>query len=100
MQVRAYNYWASLLADRAYPSVEDLDLEGVDFGAYSVLLDFTAGVETPGLAFIGDTLRAQSRIYEDVPNISHIPGRSLLARSPDHSLQTTPPRAQTDFETQ
>src|SRR3546814_4291406 len=23
MQVRAYNYWASLLADRAYPSVED-----------------------------------------------------------------------------
>ena len=27
MQVRAYNYWASLLADRAYPSVEDLDLE-------------------------------------------------------------------------
>src|SRR3546814_6288992 len=38
MQVRAYNYWASLLADRAYPSVEDLDLEGADFGAYSVLL--------------------------------------------------------------
>ena len=38
MQVRAYNYWASLLADRAYPSVEDLDLEGADFGAHSVLL--------------------------------------------------------------
>src|SRR3546814_4719895 len=66
MQVRAYNYWASLLADRAYPSVEDLDLEGADFGAYSVLLDFTAGVENPGLAYIGDTLRAESRIDEDV----------------------------------
>src|SRR3546814_12261497 len=80
MQVRAYNYWASLLADRAYPSVEDLDLEGADFGLYSVLLDFTAGVENPGLAYIGDTLRAESQIDEDVHYIIQIPGRSLLSR--------------------
>ena len=98
MQVRAYNYWASLLADRAYPSVEDLDLEGADFGAYSVLLDFTAGVENPGLAYIGDTLRAESRIDEDVHYISQIPGRSLLSRLTDHYLQIIANRAPIGFE--
>ena len=79
MQVRAYNYWASLLADRAYPSVEDLDLDGADFGSHSVLLDFTAGVENPGLAFLGNTLREESQIDEDVHYISQIP-RSPWAR--------------------
>src|SRR3546814_17028841 len=81
MQVRAYNYWASLLADRAYPPVEALDLEGADFGAYSVLLDFTAGVGNPGLAYIGDTLRSESQLPEDGNYISQIPGRSILART-------------------
>lgn len=98
MQVRAYNYWASLLADRAYPSVEDLDLEGADFGPYSVLLDFTAGVENPGLAYIGETLRAESQIDEDVHYISQIPGRSLLSRLTDHYLQIIANRAPIGFE--
>jgi hypothetical protein len=98
MQVRAYNYWASLLGDRAYPSVEDLDLENADFGPYSVLLDFTAGVENPGIAFIGDTLRAESRIDEDVHYISQIPGRSLLSRLTDHYLQIIANRAPIGFE--
>src|SRR3546814_14281297 len=63
MQVRAYNHWASLLSDRAYPSVEDLDLNNVgDFGPHSVLLDFTAGIESPAIAFLGDRLRAESQI--------------------------------------
>ena len=98
MQVRAYNYWASLLADRAYPSVEDLDLEGADFGPHSVLLDFTAGVENPGIAFIGDTLRAESQIDEEVHYISQIPGRSLLSRLTDHYLQIIANRAPIGFE--
>ncbi len=98
MQVRAYNYWASLLADRAYPSVEDLDLEGADFGSHSVLLDFTAGVENPGLAFLGDKLRAESQIDEDVHYISQIPGRSLLSRLTDHYLQIIANRAPIGFE--
>ena len=98
MQVRAYNYWASLLADRAYPSVEDLDLEGADFGPHSVLLDFTAGVENPGIAFIGDTLRAESQIDENVHYISQIPGRSLLSRLTDHYLQIIANRAPIGFE--
>ncbi len=98
MQVRAYNYWASLLADRAYPSVEDLDLEGADFGSHSVLLDFTAGVENPGIAFLGDRLRAESQIDEDVHYISQIPGRSLLSRLTDHYLQIIANRAPIGFE--
>lgn len=98
MQVRAYNYWASLLADRAYPSVEDLDLESADFGSHSVLLDFTAGVENPGLAFLGDKLREESQIDEDVHYISQIPGRSLLSRLTDHYLQIIANRAPIGFE--
>jgi hypothetical protein len=98
MQVRAYNYWASLLADRAYPSVEDLDLEGADFGSNAVLLDFTAGVENPGIAFVGDRLRVESQIGEDVHYISQIPGRSLLSRLTDHYLQIIANRAPIGFE--
>ena len=99
MQVRAYNYWASLLSDRAYPSVEDLDLGNVgDFGPHSVLLDFTTGVENPGIAFIGDRLRAESQVDEDVQYISQIPGRSLLSRLTDHYLQIIANRAPIGFE--
>ena len=98
MQVRAYNYWASLLADRAYPSVEDLDLDGADFGPYSVLLDFTAGIENPGLSYIGDRLRDESQIDDDVHYINQIPGRSLLSRLTDHYLQIIANRAPIGFE--
>ncbi|WP_414714580.1 hypothetical protein [Sphingopyxis sp.] len=98
MQVRAYNYWASLLAERAYPSVEDLDLESADFGPYSVLLDFTQGIENPGIAFLGDRLREESQIDEDVHYISQIPGRSLLSRLTDHYLQIIANRAPIGFE--
>ena len=99
MQVRAYNYWASLLADRAYPSVEDLDLDdSVDFGPYSVLLDFTAGVDNPGLSFLGDKLRTESQIDEDVQYIREVPGRSVLSRLTDHYLQIIANRAPIGFE--
>jgi hypothetical protein len=98
MQVRAYNYWASLLSDRAYPSVEDLDLDGADFGANSVLLDFTQGIDNPGLSFVGEKLREESEIDEDVHYISQIPGRSLLSRLTDHYLQIIANRAPIGFE--
>jgi hypothetical protein len=99
MQVRAYNYWASLLADRAYPSVEDLDLDNIDdFGPYSVLLDFTAGVENPGVSFLGEKLRIESQIDEDVHYIRDVPGRSLLSRLTDHYLQIIANRAPIGFE--
>ena len=99
MQVRAYNHWASLLADRAYPSVEDLDLDRAgDFGPHSVLLDFTSGIENPAIAFLGDRLRAESQIDPDVQYISQIPGRSLLSRLTDHYLQIIANRTPIGFE--
>lgn len=63
MQVRAYNYWASLLGDRSLPSIEDLapqDLE--DFGPYSVLLDFSTGLENPAIVYLGTALREECEI--------------------------------------
>ena len=49
MQVRAYNHWAGLLGDRNFPCIEDLDPDNLpDFGPYSVLLDFTSGIEKSG----------------------------------------------------
>ena len=39
MQVRAYNYWASLLGERNYPSVEDIEPDG--------LPDFLGGRAAP-----------------------------------------------------
>ncbi len=99
MQVRAYNHWASLLADRAYPSVEDLDLEHAgDFGPHSVLLDFTSGIDNPAIAFLGDRLRAESQIDAEVQYISQIPGRSLLSRLTDHYLQIIANRTPIGFE--
>src|SRR3546814_5122460 len=60
MQVRAYNYWASLLGDRSLPSIEDLvpqDLE--DFGPFSVLLDFSTELENPAIVYLGTALREE-----------------------------------------
>jgi hypothetical protein len=63
MQVRAYNYWASLLGERSLPSIEDLtpqDLE--DFGPNSVLLDFSTGLENPAIVYLGSALREECEI--------------------------------------
>lgn len=98
MQVRAYNYWASLLHDRAYPSVEDVDLDGADFGPNAVLLDFTQGIDNPGISYIGERLRAESQIDDEVHYIKDIPGRSLLSRLTDHYLQIIANRAPIGFE--
>ncbi len=98
MQVRAYNYWASLLADRAYPSVEDVDLDGADFGSNAVLLDFTQGIDNPGISYIGERLRVESQIDDEVHYIKDIPGRSLLSRLTDHYLQIIANRAPIGFE--
>ena len=81
MHVRAYNYWVSLLDGRAYPSVDDIDLDNTsDFGAQSVLLDFTHTGEDPAIAWLGEKLRAECGIPETFSLVSHVPPRSLLSR--------------------
>lgn len=99
MHVRAYNYWVSLLNGRTYPSIEDLEPENLDdFGPNSVLLDFTAGAENPGIAFLGKALREQTGLGTDITSINQVPSRSLLSRLTDHYLQIIANCAPIGFE--
>ncbi len=99
MHVRAYNHWVSLLRGRAYPSIEDLDPANIaDFGPHSVLLDFTAGIEDPAIAFLGRELRTETDLDQSITHISEVPSRSLLSRLTDHYLQIIANRAPIGFE--
>ncbi|WP_201752656.1 PAS domain-containing protein [Sphingomonas changnyeongensis] len=99
MHVRAYNYWVSLLGGRAYPSIEDLDPASIeDFGPNSVLLDFTAGIDNPRIAWLGRSLREESGAAATVRSIAEVPPRSLLSRLTDHYLQIIANRAPVGFE--
>ena len=98
MQVRAYNHWASLLGDAAFPDIADLDPEALeDFGPYSVLLDFSAGVEDPGVRFLGSELASECGA-EDIALLSDVPTRSLLSRITDHYMQIIANQAPIGFE--
>jgi hypothetical protein len=99
MHVRAYNYWVSLLNDRAYPSIEDLEPANLnDFAANSVLLDFTGGFENPTLTYLGSAIRAECDLPVELISAHEIPSRSLLSRLTDHYLQIIANRAPIGFE--
>lgn len=99
MHVRAYNFWAGLLGDRQFPSVEDLNPEtDEDFGPNSVLLDFTSGVENPTIQFLGQALREECELDESITSIEEVPARSLLSRITDHYLQIIANQAPIGFE--
>lgn len=100
MHVRAYNYWCSLLDGRDFPSIEDLDPNGIsDFGPHSVLLDFTEGSDDPATPFIGAAVREECSLAADgVQRISDVQSRSLLSRLTDHYMQIIANRAPVGFE--
>lgn len=99
MQVRAYNFWASLLDDRSFPSIEELDPASLpDFGPYSVLLDFTGGIENPAVQFLGDKLAEECGDGHAIRRLSDVPSRSLLSRITDHYLQIIANQAPIGFE--
>ena len=99
MQVRAYNFWASLLTDRVLPSIEDLDPHNLpDFGPNSVLLDFSLGIEDPAIVFLGEKLAAECGTSGPIAKLSDVPSRSLLSRITDHHLQIIANQAPIGFE--
>lgn len=99
MQVRAYNYWASLLQDRNFPLIEDLEpTELPDFGPYSVLLDFSKGIEDPAVRFLGGELAKECGTDNAISRLSDVPPRSLLSRITDHYLQIIANQAPIGFE--
>jgi len=99
MQVRAYNHWASLLGDRSFPAIDDLEPSDLhDFAPYSVLLDFTAGIENPGISYLGRALARECGTDEAITRLADVPARSLLSRITDHSLQILANQAPIGFE--
>ncbi|QZH76286.1 MAG: hypothetical protein JY451_07045 [Erythrobacter sp.] len=101
MQVRAYNFWASLLEDRNFPSIEDLDPTLLpDFGPHSVLLDFSTGIENPGIEYIGNALADECCAIADATprRLSDVPPRSLLSRITDHYMQILANQSPIGFE--
>jgi len=101
MQVRAYNFWASLLEDRNFPSIEDLDPTLLpDFGPNSVLLDFSTGIEDPGINYIGHALAEECCAIAAEPpcRLSDVPPRSLLSRITDHYMQILANQSPIGFE--
>lgn len=99
MQVRAYNFWTAQLHDKNYPSIEELDPDGPqDFSEYAVLLDFTSGIENPSIPYVGEKLRTECGLSEDITYLDEVPSRSLLSRITDHYLQIIANRAPIGFE--
>jgi hypothetical protein len=99
MQVRAYNYWTSLLGDRALPSIEDLAPDQLeDFGPNAVLLDFSVGLDNPAIVYLGAALRQECEIEGTIDYINDVPARSLLSRLTDHYLQIIANAAPIGFE--
>lgn len=99
LQVRAYNYWTEQLGDNNYPSIEELDPEdNEDFAPYGVLLDFTSGIENPSIAYVGDKLRTECALSDEVTYLDQVPARSLLSRITDHYLQIIANCAPIGFE--
>jgi hypothetical protein len=99
MQVRAYNFWTAQLDGKNYPCIEELDPAAVDdFRDYSVLLDFTSGIENPSIDFLGEKLRLECGLDSNISYLDEVPGRSLLSRITDHYLQIIANRAPIGFE--
>ncbi|MFU7527017.1 hypothetical protein [Qipengyuania sp. ASV99] len=104
MQVRAYNYWASLLGDAAFPSIEDLEPRDLsDFGPNSVLLDFSTGIDNPGVQYLGEKLALEcgtvaTETGAPIARLSDVPPRSLLSRITDHYMQILANQAPIGFE--
>lgn len=99
MQVHAYNHWASLLGDRSFPSIEDLEpADLADFGPNSVLLDFTGGIENPSIRYLGAALAAECGTQISIQTLADVPARSLLSRITDHYMQILANQTPIGFE--
>ncbi len=100
MQVRAYNFWASLLDNRNFPAIDDLDPQALpDFGPNSVLLDFSRGLENPEVAYLGTRLAEEcDGDLSEINQLSDVPARSLLSRITDHYMQIIANQAPIGFE--
>lgn len=103
MQVRAYNFWASLLGEKTFPDIADLDPANLpDFGPRSVLLDFApdkgGDIQDPAIAYVGATLAQECGTDGPIRRLADVPGGSLLSRITDHYMQILANEAPIGFE--
>jgi hypothetical protein len=99
MQLRAHAHWSSLRRNHAFPPIRDLRLDEVsEFADHAVLLDFSLGIENPGIAFLGDRLAEECANPTLIRRLSDIPGSSLLALIADHYVQILAFQAPVGFE--
>jgi hypothetical protein len=100
LQVRAYNHWASLLGDRAFPLIDDLAIGTLpDFDPYAVLLDFAEGIDRPTVRYVGAALADESGCTgEPLRHLAEVPSRTLLSRITDHYLQIFGNQSPVGFE--
>lgn len=88
MQMRAYDYWTSLLGQRDLPAIADLAPERLqEFGPNCVLLDFSQGLEDPMIAYLGSSLQTENPGIGAPARIADVPAGSLLSRLTDHYQQ-------------
>lgn len=101
MQVKAYNYWTSLLDGRDFPSIEDLEPASIaEFAKHSVLLDFTSGPSGASTAYLGAALRRECDVDPDNDSLADVPSGSLLSRLTDYYAQIVEGRAPVGIETE
>lgn len=98
LQVRAYNFWASLLADRRFPATGDLKPDALpEFAPYAALLDIADKAADPGVLHCGAALAADCN--GEIPaTLSGAPEHSLLSRLAGHHGQVLCSEAPVGFE--
>lgn len=99
LQVRAYNFWAALLGDRQFPTIDTLDPHHLpDFAGFSALLDVRESADDPILRHIGTALAQECGASDPLIKLSDAPYRSLLSRIADHYRQIFASQAPVGFE--
>ncbi|MDR7102281.1 hypothetical protein [Croceicoccus sp. BE223] len=101
MQVRAYNLWADLLADRCFPDIRAFDPSRAgDFGDHAVLLNFAAGIDDPVVLHLGARLADECGIagHGFVGQLSDVPAGSLISRITEHYVQILARQSPIGFE--
>ena len=99
LQLRAHAHWSGLRKNGAFPLIRDLRLDEVaEFADHAVLLDFSHGIENPGIVFLGDRLAEECANPSQIRRLSDIPGSSLLALIADHYVQILAFQAPVGFE--
>ena len=99
MQMRAHAIWSTLRENEAFPPIAALNATDMaDFADQAVLLDFSAGIENPAIAFLGAGLAEECGAEAPIRHLSDIPGTSLLSRVAGHYVQILAYQAPIGFQ--